>query len=478
MRVLLIKTLPATAGPDIGLGYLATALRRSGHQVAVADPELDEMRGEPRSIRERVADFRPDWFGVKVFDHTVGRARSYMAEARSAKRELRTVAGGPHVSGFRGRALESLPEADFAIVGEAERALPMLIESTTAASELAHVPGLVRRTEAGVVVGEQDFPDDLDSLGLPAWDLLQPREHVELQKREPWLDRPIPYVPILTTRGCPFPCTFCAAPINSGKKLRHHSVGFVIDEIEHLRDEFGIHGFSISDDAFTNDRRYVDAFCEEMVRRRVGVRWDAASNGIRADTIDVRLARLLDAAGCEKVGFGIESGSERIVHAMGKRFALDDVEHALRILRRETRIRTEGFFIVGYPDERWSDAWKTLGLLARIDLDSAWIFGFSPHVGTRVSDVLHGRSAAEIPWGEFANDRVMSGTRHLPRWAVRLYWMVAWVTFYARPSRALRLLRHVGPIAVPQLFRRLVRRARLVVLPATRPLPPPSTIPA
>ncbi len=478
MRVLLIKTLPATAGPDIGLGYLGTALRRAGHQVTIADPELDETRGEPRSIRDRVLEADPDWFGVKVFDHTVGRARSYMAEARAAKRGIHLVAGGPHVSGFRARALESLPEAEFAIVGEAERALPMLIDAVAAGSEPTEVPGLVRRTASGVVVGAQDFPDDLDALGLPAWDLLQPREHVELQKREPWLDRPIPYVPILTTRGCPFPCTFCAAPINSGKKLRHHSVGFVIDEIEHLRDEFGIQGFSISDDAFTNDRRYVDAFCEEMVRRRVRVRWDAASNGIRADTIDVRLARLLDSAGCEKVGFGIESGSERIVRAMGKRFALDDVENALAILRRETRIRTEGFFIVGYPEERWADAWGTLRLLARIDLDSAWIFGFSPHVGTQVADVLHGRTAGEIPWGDFANDRVMNGTNHLPRWAVRLYWMAAWLTFYGRPSRAVRLLRHVGPIAIPQMFRRLIRRARLVLVPAARPLPPPQAMPA
>lgn len=478
MRVLLIKTLPATAGPDIGLGYLATALRRAGHQVAVADPELDDMRGEPRSVADRVTDFRPDWFGVKVFDHTVGRARTYLMEARGAKPDVLTVAGGPHVSGFRGRSLESLPEADFAIVGEAERALPMLIAGVADRAPLDNVPGLVRRVGDTVVIGPQDFPEDLDALGMPAWDLLQPREHVELQKREPWLDRPIPYVPILTTRGCPFPCTFCAAPVNSGKKLRHHSVGFVIDEIEHLRDRFGVQGFSISDDAFTNDRRYVDAFCEEMIRRQVRVRWDAASNGIRADTIDVRLAHLLDAAGCEKVGFGIESGSERIVRAMGKRFALDDVERALRLLRRETRIRTEGFFIVGYPDERLSDAWKTLRLLARIDLDSAWIFGFSPHVGTQVSDVLHARSAAEIPWGEFANDRVMSGTNHLPRWVVRLYWMTAWLTFYLRPSRALRLLRHVGPIAIPQMARRLVRRVRLVLIPAARPLPPARPMPA
>ncbi|MFN7954603.1 MAG: radical SAM protein [bacterium] len=474
MRVLLLKTLPATAGPDIGLGYLATALRSAGHEVEVGDLEFDDARGKPRTVARRVRDLAPDWVGVKVFDHTVGRGRSYLAEARAAKPDIHTAAGGPHPSGFRARTLESLPEADFAIAGEAERAFPELIAAVRDGGDLGAIPGLVRRTPEGVVVGHQDFPEDLDALGLPAWDLLHPREHVELQMREPWLDRPIPYVPIITTRGCPFPCTFCAAPVTTGKKLRHHSVAFVVDEIEHLRDVYGIETFSIADDAFTNDRRYVDAFCEEIIRRRIRVRWDASSNGIRADTVDEKLARLLDAAGCEKVAFGIESGSERIVQAMGKRFAPDDVERALGILRRESKIRTEGFFIIGYPDERLSDAWQTLKLLSRIDLDTAWLFGFSPHVGTKVSEMLHGHATESIPWGDFANDRVMLGTRHLPRWVVRVYWVLAWMTFYLRPSRAVRFIQHLGPTAVPRALMRLANRVRLVLVPATRPLPPPA----
>ena len=136
MRVQLFKTLPASAGPDIGLGYLATALRRAGHLVRIDDVDYDESRGVHRSVAERVSDFEADWVGAKVFDHSVGRTRSYLAEARRARRDVRTCVGGPHVSGFRERVLQSIPEAEFAIAGEAERALPRLIEAVAAGGDL------------------------------------------------------------------------------------------------------------------------------------------------------------------------------------------------------------------------------------------------------------------------------------------------------------------------------------------------------
>ena len=88
MRVLLIKTLPATAGPDIGLGYLATALRRAGHQVAIADPELDEMLGEPRTVTQRVVDFDPDWFGVVIGSDDVADHKPHPAPVLAALAKL------------------------------------------------------------------------------------------------------------------------------------------------------------------------------------------------------------------------------------------------------------------------------------------------------------------------------------------------------------------------------------------------------
>lgn len=468
MRILLFKTLPASAGPDIGLGYLATALRRAGHEVRIDDVDYDASRGVHRGVAERVRDFEADWVGAKVFDHSVGRTRSYLTEARRARPGIRTCVGGPHVSGFRERVLHSIPEADFAIAGEAERALPELIETTERGGDLANVPGLVRQVGEHVRVAPQDFPPDLDALGLPAWDLLDPRGHIEHYASEPWLDRPIPYVPIVTTRGCPFPCTFCAAPVTTGKKLRHHSVSFVADEIELLRDQYGVHFFSIADDAFTNDPEHVEAFCEELIRRKVRSRWDAVSNGIRADTVTPKLARLLGEAGCEKVGFGIESGSPRIVQAMRKSFTHAQVANAIATFRAHSRVKLEGYFIIGYPDETYRDAFATLRYLRRIDLDTAWMFGFSPHVGTQVSEMLQAEKADDIRWGEFANDRIMYGTRHMPRRAVRLYYVLAWLTFYLRPTRFARLLRELGAPVVM----RGIARFRMVLFPATRPAGP------
>lgn len=468
MRVLLFKTLPANAGPDIGLGYLATALRRAGHDVRIDDLDYDESRGIQLTVTQRVRQFEADWVGCKVFDHSVGRSRSYLAEARRARPGIRTCVGGPHVSGFRERVVDSIPEADYPIAGEAERALPKLIEVVESGGDLSQVPGLVRRTADGVVVGHQDFPPDLDALGLPAWDLLDPRGHIEHYKSEPWLDRPIPYVPIVTTRGCPFPCTFCAAPVTTGKKLRHHSVKFVVDEIELLRDQYGVHFFSIADDAFTNEPEHVEEFCETLIRRKVRSRWDAVSNGIRCDTVTPKLARLLDEAGCEKVGFGIETGSPRIVQAMRKNFTHEQVLHAIQTFREHSKVKLEGYFIIGYPEERYSDAFQTLRFLRGVDLDTAWMFGFSPHVGTHVAGMLRDESSDEIRWGEFANDRIMYGTKFMPRVAVKIYYVLAWLTFYLRPTRFLRLFRELG---VPAALRG-ISRFWLVLFPAARPPAP------
>jgi len=281
MKVLLVKpyNLSDHIQPSLGLGYLATAIR-GRHEVVILDCIKENVNIDKldRILRQH----RPDILGFQCYTFDLKFVTEGLKLAKKIRKDVITVVGGPHPSAIP----EDLftwagKDLDFLFAGEAEIGLPLLLESLdNNRHDLTAIPGLCWQENGRIRSNPPTFPEDLDALGMPAWDLIHPEAYPESQHGAFYQKFPI--APIMVTRGCPYPCTFCAGHVVSGRKIRRRSVDHVIGEIQYIHREFGIREFHIVDDNFTQDGAYAKALLRKLKAMNLGMSW-AVPNGIRMD---------------------------------------------------------------------------------------------------------------------------------------------------------------------------------------------------
>jgi radical SAM superfamily enzyme YgiQ (UPF0313 family) len=260
---------------------------------------------------------------------------------------------------------------------------------------------------------------------------------------------------VLTTRGCPCRCTFCAGFRITGRKVRHRPLSQVWEEIELLVGKYGVREIHIEDDNFTFDRDYAVSFCEEAVRRRLPVLY-STPNGVRLDTLDDELVGLMKAAGWYVVHCGIESGSDRVLRLSRKGTTTALVKDRIDLLRRHG-LMVAGYFILGLPGETEEDMRMTIDFARTSGLHWAHFAAFLPIPGSEAGDAwlaAHDMSAGG--WRAFHNTDCPAPPDGISRERMKELQRKAFLSFYLRPGPVLRLfplLRHPG------VSRRLLSRA-------------------
>ena len=463
LDVLLIRpksdSLYQSIGPDLGLGYLATALRRSGKHVSILDIQLLEARRKRDDFRvlDDIERARPRIVGFKMFSIDVPYLQWMLPEIRKWLPDSRILIGGPHPSGDPELAMQMVPDADYGFVGEAEQGLPQLAEAISSGEEteevLSMIPGLIRRRNGKVKTNHPTFSADLDSLGMPAWDLMKPSDY------------PVDYtgsvfMPIITTRGCPFPCQYCAAHRTTGRTLRYRSPHLIAQEIEHLKEHYGIKRFHVDDDNFTLNGAFAKSVLHEFIRADIGLPW-RAPNGLRLDTLDEELVHLLEKAGCFYIYVGIESGSQETLDRMSRGVTLEQMEEKINLIRRHSRIKILGFFMIGYDGESRMDVEKTIDFARRLPLDMASFFFFTPLPGTPVYYRLKSENRIDpMDPAQFLYTKISISSNELSEaW---LHWakFKANLLFYLRPFILWGMIREIR--SWYQVYRLLQRIAAVV----------------
>ncbi|MFH1791321.1 MAG: radical SAM protein, partial [Candidatus Omnitrophota bacterium] len=313
MNVLLVRPPSSKATvimPNLGLGYLASVLRKDGHNVAILDCVKEKM--DHSRFEKYLAGRKTDALGIQVFTCDFSSSKECLDLVKRLDRNTVTFVGGPHPSGDPAGTLDGFTNADFAFVGESELGLPKLLSRIARGvkSQLDDIEGLVYRKDGAVIVNKHGRIADLNTIPFPNWDLIDPRTypaspHGSFTKR-------LPTAPIITTRGCPFECTYCGVRTTTGRGFRMRSVDNLIEEIKYLRDRFGIREIHIEDDNFTMNRARVIAFCERIKSEGIDISW-ACPNGVRLDTLDEELLRHMESAGCYSFAVGFESGAPRVL---------------------------------------------------------------------------------------------------------------------------------------------------------------------
>jgi anaerobic magnesium-protoporphyrin IX monomethyl ester cyclase len=284
--------------------------------------------------------------------------------------------------------------ADYLLTGEAELRGVQLLRAIARAGDIGGIDGIGFLHKGVVQYREPETQiADLDALPMPAWD----RFPLENYWRLKYAHGPFEtnrYMPLLTSRGCPYPCRFCVIPETNSTKWRSRSPTNVVDEIEHYLRRFGVREFHIEDVNPTVRDDRIRAICREIITRDLDVIWKVSA-GTKVESIkDEETLELMARSGCRYISISPESGSPRVMKMINKPFKLD---HAIRLVRKmnQVGIRAQACFVLGFPGESGDDRAMTRQMvhdLTRVGVDEIALFIVTPVPGSQIHDQFSGYS--------------------------------------------------------------------------------------
>ncbi|MDP2168743.1 MAG: radical SAM protein [Thermodesulfovibrionales bacterium] len=416
----------------LGLGYIASVLIKHGYDVRLCEPDAQRMGYE--DIERMLAHERPDIVGIGSatpnFHNAVEIAR--LAKAHGAV----VVLGGIHASSLPSHIAGQYGEFfDYVVCGEGEFSILELVRELEAGRVPLNVKGLSFLHEGRVITTPlRPHIENLDSLPYPARELLpqdifRPNLHNQRYKR---------CFTILTSRGCPFRCSFCASRKALGSIYRTHSADYVLGEMEYLKKLYGAEQLVITDDTFTLDRNRLIAICEGMIRHNLNLKWFCFS---QVTAVDKDILKLMKRAGCYNIGFGVESASLRILSLMKKPIRPEKCAEVIAAASG-LGIKTQAFFVLGI-EESLEELRQTVDFAVRLKPTFSFFNMLVPYPGTEEFE----RFFADVPlssmdWKDFVAVGVNAVVRN-SNFNLRKEIFRANMRFYARPSQLFRIARHI-----------------------------------
>lgn len=363
----LYKTLP-----PFGLGMLATLAKANGIKISILDAEA--MRLSPEEIASIINFLKPKIIGFNITSPVVHIVRIILSEIVHIPDLI--IAGGVHPTVLQIHVFNQLPKLDAVFVGEAEESWNLFLDifkskNKLNATDLMNIKGVQlkggRKAEIMQTKNIENLPF-IDS---------------RFFYNQPFSNKRINEIGILSSRGCTYSCEYCAASAFSNHKIKYRSIENIVNEIDYYYIK-GISHFHFGDDNFTISRNRLKDFGRELKHRNLSIKWKSFS---RIEAIDEKSIRDLKESGCYQLTFGLESGSERILNMMNKKTDFNQVSNAIDLCRRNS-IRTKGFFIIGYPGETIEEINETIKFAKKINLDFAFFYMARAFPGTLLFDRL------------------------------------------------------------------------------------------
>jgi len=353
---LLHARISHNAIPPLGLVSMGTVLRDAGHHCRVWDP----LPGDA-SVLADIAAWRPAVVGVSFLTAQFQQASRMLETLRHSLPDALLVIGGPHVSALPQASLRAL-DADVAVVGEGEWTLLEICERVGVGRSIEDLPGtmVVRDGEPRMAPPRPPL-QDLDTLPIPDRTLLEGSYGWYLSPpgvlRGLFRERT---TSLITSRGCPHHCSFCASHVVGGRTPRRRSVPRVIDELRQLQQRYGLRGAWFLDDDLAGSGPWMEQLCHAI--EPLGLEWSCQA---RLDRLEPALLRSMRTAGCVQIEVGVESGSDRVLQRLSKRQSVAAVESRMLEIK-QAGIRLMANFMVGCPGEEASDRQATLALARRV----------------------------------------------------------------------------------------------------------------
>jgi radical SAM superfamily enzyme YgiQ (UPF0313 family) len=440
VRVLLVN-VPAYAshlrGVPLGLLYIISSCRTAGREVELLDGGLFSKRPE---FLKALFSREFDVLGLSAMTHNIEEALVIARLARIERPSARVVIGGAHASTVPEKVAEACPECDV-MAGEGERSFPLYLDAVEGGAGFETVPGLYRYRDGRSEGTAPRAIENLDSLPFPAYDLVDFARytvgvHGLFFKRKPLTS-------MVTSRGCPFKCSFCAKTALTGFTWRARSAENVLDEIELLTKRFGIREIHFEDDNMALEPRRLEAICEGMLKRGIDIAWKCP-HGIYAPHLDAGMFALMRRSGCYSLSFGVESGNDELLRRAGKATTTGQIAKSIEAAHR-AGIQCVGFFIFGLEGETAETVRQTIDFAKSLPLDAAQFNLCIPFEGTPIRQrYLELGYIGEDSLASYDVDHAVVDLPGLTAKQLKSWRLRAFAEFYARPSILVKNLRNVS----------------------------------
>jgi len=373
----------------LGLGYLAAVLREADHDVMIYDASIEDYP-LAHYLDEALAAGKP----YKVLGITAATPliEDAWEMAKVGKQYgMTTILGGPHLTIMPAESLSpEHPQVDYTFKGEAEEGIVAFVDALEQGKrpEEQDIPGLNYRMGDDIFISPvAPMIEDLDALPFPAHDLFKIDQYTNLQPLTDGLDPHARSFTILTSRGCPYKCSFCSKPV-TGNTWRGRSVENVIKEWRWLVQDLRATEIGVTDDIWNLKLPRAKNLCRALVAENLNtVPW-VTVHGMKVNHTDPELFHLMKAAGAKRVGFGVENGDPWMLkNVIRKGQTIDQVRNAFK-WAKAANLQTMGFFIFGMPGDTEESMEKTIQLALELDPDLANFMLAAPFPGTHMWDVI------------------------------------------------------------------------------------------
>ncbi|MBL7197036.1 MAG: radical SAM protein [Candidatus Omnitrophica bacterium] len=412
----------------LGIGYISSYLNSKGFKTELFLGKVDDFES-------KITKDKFDIIGISSMTPSFLNVVEMSKIAKKCSKAT-VVIGGQHASAFREKILKEIPTIDFLIYGEGENSFLELCTKINCQNK-KDIKGLVWRDGDKIITNApREFIADLDLLPYPKKELndaltFSAHSHFKFGKT----------APLITSRGCPYKCIFCSSRNTMGEKYRHHSVEYIISQIEYLYKEMDIRGIIFWDDTLTLLPERLEKMCQQIIKKGIKIQWYCLS---RIDSVTEELLKLMKKAGLRMISFGIESGSETVQRKIKKGLSLDKANKIIRICEKE-EIRTQASFILGFPFETVDTINETIEFAKKLSPAVAIFFSLIPFPGSEIFDSLplEKKFVSLEEWSQAVatNTKVKSYNDKISSEELNNLINKAYLKFYLRPKQFLRIIK-------------------------------------
>lgn len=402
--------------PPLGLAYVASAMIAAGHDVEIID--AIGLGIGWRDYKDKIEVIQPDLIGFGTMTPTAD--ITYRAAKLLRPLAKWIVVGGPHATAVKSILLDDCEEVDHLVIGEGEEVVAPYVKWLESGEKNDPPNGVMAR---GKPFTESKPTIEINDIPRPARHLLKGCEYRYLMATRRG------FATMITSRGCPFRCTFCDKSV-SGSNWRARRASDVVDEMEELSNS-GIGFINIYDDNFTLKRARVIDICDEILNRGLDIHWKCEG---RVDGVDLHLLKLMHRAGCRVIAYGVESGNRDSLQRLRKDVTIERVIQAFSETR-EAGLRTMAYAILGIPGETAKEVLQTTRFIKEIGADYVQYSTLSALPGTKIGEGIEPVNVIS----PVDSDLYRPTITEIPANELSKLMREAWRDFYLRPTSMWRI---------------------------------------
>lgn len=416
--------------PPLGIAYMAAVLEENNIDVEIIDAAALEMSWE--TLEAEIKRRSPGLVAVTALTPTIDKALETAELTKKICPQATVVMGGYHPT-FNYHEMLAKDYVDIVVMGEGEHTMLELVETLDEGGDLKNVKGIAYE---GGVTPPRPLINDLDELPFPARHLL-PMDHYKI------LNMKLHTATMISGRGCPMQCSFCASAALHGNRLRMRSPENVVDEMEHLINDHNSGMIAFMDDTFTLKPSRVEEICDEIKRRNMDVYWGCTA---RADTLSEKLLRKLSDSGCITMFLGVESADQQQLDRVNKQMTIEKIRQAFK-LSRENDIRTIASVVLGMPGDTKESIGRTIKFVRELNPSYALFSLATPYPGTRFyQEAVQDNLLKVKDWSKYTLLSPVLETVDCSLDELKKMQTKAFRQFYLRPIYLMRQVRMDGPI--------------------------------